>query len=51
MSWILARLWNCMLSKEEGLKVTKEKRQARQKQTWKRQKQMVVCRDGPAMWK
>lgn len=25
-SWILARLWNCMLSKEEGLKIIKEKR-------------------------
>lgn len=25
-SWILARLWNCMLSKEEGLKILKEKR-------------------------
>lgn len=25
-SWVLDRLCNCMLSKEEGLKITKEKR-------------------------
>lgn len=30
-SWILAGLWNCMLSKEEGLKITKEKRLMRRK--------------------
>ena len=25
-SWVLDRLYNCMLSKEEGLKITEEKR-------------------------